>query len=224
MSCKTSRLSLAVALALGVALAGCGGGGDVDHQATATSAVAADASTSMPDNQAPVAATAAAADAQAGGFVADGATPPTTSAPADLPAAPKVADGAKPASLPRLVVTKSPTCGCCHLWVEHMQKAGFTVEVHDVDDINLVKERVGVPYGKGSCHTAEVGGYFVEGHVPAEDVKRLLAQKPDAKGLAVPGMPAGSPGMELPDGRTQPYVVELVARDGSTSAFAHHGH
>lgn len=127
------------------------------------------------------------------------------------------------APAPLLVVTKSATCGCCHLWVEHMQKAGFRVEVHDVENINLVKERVGVPYGKGSCHTAEVGGYFVEGHVPAEDVKRLLAEKPDAKGLAVPGMPMGSPGMEVPDGRVQPYTVELVAHDGSTSPFARHG-
>lgn len=143
------------------------------------------------------------------------ATPRASAIPSSSPAA--------AAALPLVVVTKSPTCGCCHLWVEHMQKAGFEVEVHDVQDINLAKERVGVPYGKGSCHTAEVGGYFVEGHVPAEDVKRLLVEKPDAKGLAVPGMPAGSPGMELPDGRVQPYVVELVARDGSTSPFAHHG-
>lgn len=125
---------------------------------------------------------------------------------------------------PRLVVTKTPTCGCCHLWVEHMQQAGFQVEVRDVDDLGSVKERVGVPYGKGSCHTAEIEGYFVEGHVPAGDVKRLLAERPDAKGLTVPGMPMGSPGMETPDGRVQPYVVELVARDGSTSPFAHHGH
>ena len=125
---------------------------------------------------------------------------------------------------PRLVVTKTPTCGCCHLWVEHMQQAGFQVEVRDVDDLGSVKERVGVPYGKGSCHTAEIEGYFVEGHVPAGDVKRLLAERPDAKGLTVPGMPMGSPGMETPDGRVQPYVVELVAKDGSTSPFAHHGH
>ena len=125
--------------------------------------------------------------------------------------------------LPRMLVTKSPTCGCCHLWVEHMRKAGFQIEVRDVDDINLVKQRVGVPYGKGSCHTAEVNGYFIEGHVPAADVKRLLAEQPDAKGLVVPGMPAGSPGMEMPDGRLQPYVVELVAGDGSTSEFARHG-
>ena len=125
--------------------------------------------------------------------------------------------------LPRMLVTKSPTCGCCHLWVEHMRKAGFQIEVRDVDDINLVKQRVGVPYGKGSCHTAEVNGYFIEGHVPAADVKRLLAEKPHAKGLVVPGMPAGSPGMEMPDGRVQPYVVELVAEYGSTSEFARHG-
>jgi hypothetical protein len=105
-----------------------------------------------------------------------------------------------------------------------MRAAGFSVEVRDVDDLDPVKVRVGVPAGKGSCHTAEVGDYFVEGHVPALDIKRLLAEKPDAKGLAVPGMPAGSPGMEMPDGRVQPYVVELVNRDGTTSAFAHHGH
>ena len=125
--------------------------------------------------------------------------------------------------LPRMLVTKSPTCGCCHLWVEHMRKAGFQIEVRDVDDINLVKQRVGVPYGKGSCHTAEVNGYFIEGHVPAADVKRLLAEQPDAKGLVVPGMPAGSPGMEMPDGRLQPYVGELGAEYGSTSEFARHG-
>ena len=126
------------------------------------------------------------------------------------------------ASLPLAVVHKSPTCGCCHLWVEHMRNAGFQVEVRDVDNLDPVKTRVGVPVGKGSCHTAEVGGYFIEGHVPADDIKRLLAEKPAAKGLVLPGMPAGSPGMELPDGRTQPYTVELVARDGTTSPFARH--
>ena len=104
-----------------------------------------------------------------------------------------------------------------------MEKAGFKVEINDTEDMNPIKERVGVPYGKGSCHTAEVGGYFIEGHVPAEDIKRLLAERPVAKGLTVPGMPAGSPGMELPDGRTQPYTVELVANDGTTSAYAKHG-
>jgi hypothetical protein len=127
------------------------------------------------------------------------------------------------AALPRMRVHKSPTCGCCSLWIDHMRAAGFTVEVRDVDDMGPVKEALGVPYGKGSCHTAEVGGYVIEGHVPAEDVKRLLAETPDARGLVLPGMPAGSPGMELPDGRVQPFVVELVARDGSTSPYSRHG-
>ena len=125
-------------------------------------------------------------------------------------------------ALPRMLVHKSASCGCCGLWVEHMQAAGFVVEVRNADNVNPIKERVGVPLGKGSCHTAEVDGYFIEGHVPAGDVKRLLAERPDAKGLVVPGMPAGSPGMEMPDGRTQPYTVELVRDDGSTSEFARH--
>jgi hypothetical protein len=123
-----------------------------------------------------------------------------------------------------LVVHKSPTCGCCVAWVDHMRQAGFVVEVRDHVDMGPVKDRVGVPYAKGSCHTAEIDGYFVEGHVPAEDVRRLLAERPDARGLTVPGMPAGSPGMELPDGTVHPYAVELVHRDGSTSEYARHGH
>lgn len=118
-----------------------------------------------------------------------------------------------------MVVHKSPTCGCCGLWVEHMQQAGFSVEVIETDDLAPIKERLGVPYGKGSCHTAEVDGYVIEGHVPAEDIRRLLAERPKARGLVLPGMPLGSPGMEVPDGRVQPYTVELVAEDGSSSAF-----
>jgi hypothetical protein len=124
---------------------------------------------------------------------------------------------------PRVVVHKSETCGCCKLWVEHLEQAGFAVEVVNEDNLAAIKERVGVPYGKGSCHTAEVGGYFLEGHVPAADVHRLLREKPSAKGLTVPGMPAGSPGMEVPGGKVDPYDVLLVAKDGSTSVFAHHG-
>ena len=131
-------------------------------------------------------------------------------------------DAAATAS-PTMIVHKSESCGCCGQWVEHMQRAGFTVEVRSTDNVHPVKLRVGVPVGKGSCHTAEIGGYFLEGHVPAADVKRLLAEKPDAKGLAVPGMLAGSPGMEMPDGRVQPYDVELVANDGSTTTFSHYG-
>lgn len=124
--------------------------------------------------------------------------------------------------LPLVVVHMSPTCGCCGLWVEHMREAGFTVEVRDTDNLNPVKQRLGVPYGKGSCHTAEVGGYVVEGHVPAEDIKRLLAQQPDARGLVLPGMPLGSPGMEVSGGQTEPYTVELVTSGGTTEAFAQH--
>lgn len=140
-------------------------------------------------------------------------------ASAQLPAQ-RAADAAL---LPPMVVHKSSTCGCCHLWVEHMRQNGFTVEVRDDGDLDAVKRRLGVPYGKGSCHTAEVGGYFVEGHVPAIDVRRLLRDKPDVKGLVLPGMPAGSPGMEMPDGRVQAYTVEHVTRDGATSAFSQHG-
>ncbi|WP_339830237.1 DUF411 domain-containing protein, partial [uncultured Arenimonas sp.] len=81
----------------------------------------------------------------------------------------------------------------------------------------------GIPPAKGSCHTAEVDGYFVEGHVPADDVKRLLRERPEARGLTVPGMPAGSPGMEMPDGRVQPYTVELITPDGKAEPFARHG-
>lgn len=125
-------------------------------------------------------------------------------------------------ALPLVVVHKSPSCGCCGLWVEHMRHAGFRVDVRNEENVNPVKERVGVPYGKGSCHTAEVGGYFIEGHVPAADVRRLLADRPEAKGLVLPGMPMGSPGMEMSDGRTQPYTVELVRTDGATEAFASH--
>lgn len=126
------------------------------------------------------------------------------------------------ADLPLVVVHKSPSCGCCGLWVDHLEQAGFQVEVRNEDNLNPIKERVGVPFGKGSCHTAEVAGYFVEGHVPAEDIKRLLSEKPNAKGLVLPGMPLGSPGMEVPDGTVQPYTVEIVDQEGTIAAFAQH--
>jgi hypothetical protein len=127
------------------------------------------------------------------------------------------------ATKPVVLVHKSPTCSCCHKWVDHLRAAGFTVEVHDTVDLQAVKERVGVPPAKGSCHTAEVAGYFIEGHVPAEDVRRLLAERPQARGLTVPGMPIGSPGMEVPSMQAQAYSVLLVKRDGSTVEYAAHG-
>lgn len=125
-------------------------------------------------------------------------------------------------TLPLVIVHKSPSCGCCGAWVEHMRSAGFEVEVRDSDDLDPIKKSLGVPADKASCHTAQVGDYFVEGHVPADDVKRLLAEHPDARGLAVPGMPPGSPGMEVPAGSEQHYSVDLVASDGSSSPFAQH--
>ena len=123
------------------------------------------------------------------------------------------------ADLPQLVVYKNASCGCCKIWVQHMAKNGFAAKVTDVDNMSPIKERVGVPYGMGSCHTAEVGGYFIEGHVPAEQVLRLLKEKPKAKGLTVPGMPIGSPGMEQGN-MQQPYEVHLVNKDGTTSVYA----
>lgn len=151
------------------------------------------------------------------------AVPMTTHKPAAAPAANDSAAAPAKSALPRVVVHKTAACGCCHLWVEHLQQSGFPVEVHDTDDLSAVKARLGVPVGKGSCHTAEVEGYLVEGHVPASDIQRLLLQRPHARGLVLPGMPLGSPGMEVPDGRVTPYTVELVGEDGSVSAFSQHG-
>ncbi|MFO7304029.1 MAG: DUF411 domain-containing protein [Gammaproteobacteria bacterium] len=127
---------------------------------------------------------------------------------------------AKSSSSPaKVAVYKTPTCGCCSAWVEHLRRHGFEVVTHDLDNLGPIKQRVGVPYGMGSCHTAEVNGYFIEGHVPAAEVKRLLAQRPKARGLTVPGMPIGSPGMESGD-RVEPYKVHLVHEDGTTSVYA----
>ncbi|MDK9714771.1 MAG: DUF411 domain-containing protein [Sulfuritalea sp.] len=123
-------------------------------------------------------------------------------------------------ALPTVEVYKSPTCGCCGKWVDHMKANGFKVVTHEMNDVTPHKQRLGVPVGMGSCHTAEVGGYLVEGHVPAEDVKRLLAEKPQAKGLVSPGMPQSAPGMDLP-GKV-PYEVLLVRADGSTATYARH--
>jgi len=131
------------------------------------------------------------------------------------------AQAPKTAVKPALEVWKDPNCGCCQLWVEHLQAHGFEVKVHDVGN-TAVRKRLGLPERLGSCHTASVAGYVIEGHVPAVDILRLLRQKPQALGLAVPGMPIGSPGMdgEVYKGRRDAYEVLLVQRDGSTRTFA----
>ncbi|MBA3835039.1 MAG: DUF411 domain-containing protein [Sphingomonas sp.] len=118
-----------------------------------------------------------------------------------------------------LQVTKTATCGCCDGWVEHMKKAGFDVKVRVVGDMAATAARLGVPDQLRSCHSTEVGGYAIEGHVPAADIKRLLASKPKAVGIAVPGMVVGSPGMEQ-GGRSQPYQVLLFDKSGRTKVFA----
>ena len=120
------------------------------------------------------------------------------------------------ASLP-IEVWKSPSCGCCAEWVKHLSANGFSVRVHDVGN-NAARARLGIPAKLGSCHTAQVAGYAIEGHVPAADIKRLLNERPDAIALAVPGMPVGSPGMEDGD-RREPYDVQLVLRGGDTRVY-----
>jgi hypothetical protein len=113
---------------------------------------------------------------------------------------------------PVITVHKDPSCGCCSGWVQHLQGAGFVAKVLETRDIDAVKARLGVPDDLAACHTAEISGYIVEGHVPAAALKRLLAEKPKAAGLAVPGMPVGSPGME--GGSPEPYDVVLFGPDG----------
>ena len=124
------------------------------------------------------------------------------------------------AAMPIVDVYKTASCGCCGAWVKHMKENGFTVRAHDVANPSDYREKFGIPKQFGSCHTAKVGGYAIEGHVPAADVVRLLAAKPNARGLAVPAMPLGSPGMEGP--RKDPFDVLLVKANGSTSVYKHY--
>ena len=126
---------------------------------------------------------------------------------------------AQNAAAATLLVTKTAYCGCCKHWIEHMKKAGFDVQVKEVEDVGPTRARLGVPDAMRSCHTSEIGGYAIEGHVPAADVKRLLATKPKAAGIAVPGMVMGSPGMEHGDHK-EPYKVILFDKAGKTKVFA----
>ena len=117
-------------------------------------------------------------------------------------------------------VYKSPNCGCCGKWIDHMKDAGFEVRTHNVMDVPLARKTLGMPERFGSCHTAKVGGYVIEGHVPAADVQRLLKEKPKAVGIAVPSMPPGSPGME--SAKPVPYNTLLVQAGGEATVFAKH--
>ena len=123
--------------------------------------------------------------------------------------------------LPEVEVFRSPYCGCCGAWVAHMKSAGFPVKVTMVNDTTAARKRLGMPDSFGSCHTATVAGYVVEGHVPADEVKKLLAARPTAIGLAVPSMPPGSPGMEVGT-RADPYQVLLIDRNGRASVYANY--
>jgi hypothetical protein len=127
-------------------------------------------------------------------------------------------------SPPSIEVWKSATCQCCGKWVSHLEANGFAVKTNAADPSTLkaIKRDASVPERLDACHTGKIDGYVIEGHVPASDIKRLVAEHPDAIGLAVPGMPQGSPGMEQADGKTQAYDVLLIKKDGTTEIFASH--
>lgn len=118
-----------------------------------------------------------------------------------------------------ITVYKSETCGCCAHWVSHLRESGFDVKTHNVPNTAAYRARLGMPVALGSCHTATIGDYVLEGHVPAQEIRRLLTEKPRAIGLAVPGMPAGSPGMENASGRAEAYDVLLLRADGSQEIY-----
>lgn len=121
---------------------------------------------------------------------------------------------------PLIEVWKDPSCGCCKDWIAHLEKAGYEVRVHETGNAGP-RARLGIPVKFGSCHTASIGGYTIEGHVPAREIQRLLREKPKAVGLAVPGMPIGSPGMDGPayNNRKDPYDVLLIKADGGSAVY-----
>ena len=131
---------------------------------------------------------------------------------------------AVPDARPTIEVWKSPSCGCCQKWADYLESNGFSVSAKNTTHgmLDRIKRQAGIGPKLASCHTGLIAGYTIEGHVPADDIKRLLAERPDAVGLTVPDMPLGSPGMEQPDGKTEPYDVLLVKQDGSTEIFAEH--
>ncbi|MBE9167711.1 DUF411 domain-containing protein [Pleurocapsales cyanobacterium LEGE 06147] len=120
-----------------------------------------------------------------------------------------------------ITVFRSPNCGCCGLWIDHLEAAGFQVKDNVTENLESVKQQYDIPENLATCHTAVVAGYVIEGHVPVEDIQRLLAEKPAVAGLAVPGMPIGSPGMES-GGYVETYTVFSFTEDGNTATFAEH--
>lgn len=131
-----------------------------------------------------------------------------------------LAQSASPKAGPLVQVWKDPNCGCCKDWMVYLEANGFRTQAFDTGN-TAMRSRLGMPQKLGSCHTALVGGYVIEGHVPARDIQRLLKEKPSALGLSVPRMPIGSPGMDGPEygGRQDPFEVLLVAKDGTTTVF-----
>lgn len=121
-----------------------------------------------------------------------------------------------------ITVYKSPTCGCCGGWIEYVQEHGYRVRVEQITDVTSIKTRYQIPVELQSCHTSLVGGYVVEGHVPVEALEQLLAERPSVKGIAVPGMPIGAPGMEQPGVAPEPYEVLTFDAVGNTAVFSRH--
>jgi len=130
--------------------------------------------------------------------------------------------GGAAAAPTEITVYKSRSCGCCAKWVDHLTSQGFKPLVHDEEDMDRMKDELGVPKAVRSCHTALAGGYLIEGHVPAGDIRKLLSDRPKAAGLAVPGMPAGTPGMAESDSAVGGFEVLAFQADGSTRSFARH--
>ena len=145
-----------------------------------------------------------------------------TPAPPAASAGAAAATAGLPDSALVATVYKTPTCGCCKAWVDHLQASGFRVTTLDREDLAPIKAEHGVREHLASCHTAIIGGYVVEGHVPAADITRLLAERPAVAGIAVPGMPVGSPGMEMPGAPADRYEVVSFDRAGATRVFATH--
>jgi hypothetical protein len=137
-------------------------------------------------------------------------------------AASTVASGSDQPQLATIRIVLSPTCGCCKDWVTHLERHSFSISVEEVPEINRRKTAARIPKEFWSCHTAFVGGYFIEGHVAADDIKRLLVERPAARGLAVPGMPVGSPGMEMPNVPADRYKTLMVTLDDRAIVWAEH--